>query len=139
MSRHRLDQHGSLTVELVVLTPVLFVLAVMALIFGRVSESHQRVVEAATAGAQAAAVLPTPGSAGIGASVDAAVEVAGGDRSCARPHVTTDVSHYRPGGFVIVTVQCQVELSDLSLPGIPGSTTMQASAAAPIDPYRSVG
>jgi Flp pilus assembly protein TadG len=139
MSCRRLDQRGSLTVELVVLTPVLFLLAVTALMFGRVSESRQRVVEAATAGAEAAAVLPTPGSAGIGASVDAAVEVAGGDQSCVHAHISTDVSHYYPGGFVTVTVQCQVELSDLSVPGIPGSTTMQASAVAPIDPYRSVG
>jgi Flp pilus assembly protein TadG len=139
MSRRRHDQQGSLTVELVVLTPVLFLFAVMVLMFGRVSESKQRVVEAATAGAEAAAVLPTPGSAGFGASVDAAVEVAGGDQSCVHARISTDVSHYFPGGFVTVTVQCQVELSDLSLPGVPGSTTVQASAVAPIDPYRSVG
>jgi Flp pilus assembly protein TadG len=139
MSRRRLDQQGSLTVELVVLTPVLFLLALMVVMFGRVSESKQRVVEAATAGADAAAVLPNPGSAGIGASVDAAVEVAGGDQSCVHARISTDVSHYYPGGFVTVTVQCQVGLSDLSLPGVPGSTTVQASAVAPIDPYRSVG
>ena len=40
---------GSLTVELVVLTPVLLVLVVGSLVFGRVSEARQQVVEAARA------------------------------------------------------------------------------------------
>ena len=49
--------------ELVVLTPVLFLLALMILVFGRVSEARQQVVEAARAGAEAAAVLPDAQSA----------------------------------------------------------------------------
>jgi Flp pilus assembly protein TadG len=130
---------GSLTVELVVVTPVLFSIAVMVLIFGRVSESHQQVVSAATAGAEAAAVLPDPTTAQAGASINAAVDVAGQVHTCLRPEVTTDVSHFYPGGYVIVTVQCQVSLADVSVPGMPGSMMVRASATAPIDPYRSVG
>jgi Flp pilus assembly protein TadG len=130
---------GSLTVELVVLTPVLFLLALTVLIFGRVSESHQQVVNAATAGAEAASVLPDPTSAQAGAAIDAAVDVAGQRDTCLHSQVTTDVSHFVPGGFVTVTVQCQVGLADVSVPGVPGSVTVRASAVAPIDPYRSVG
>ena len=58
--------------------------------------------------------------------------------TCAHVQVMTDVSHFFPGGFVTVTVVCQVDLSDLSVPGIPGSTIVRASSTAPIDPYRSV-
>ena len=130
---------GSLTVELVVVTPVLFAMAVVVLIFGRVSESHQQVVSAATAGADAAAVLPDPTTAQAGASIDAAVDVAGQADTCLRSQVTTDVSHFYPGGYVTVTVQCQVGLADVSVPGMPGSMMVRASATAPIDPYRSVG
>jgi Flp pilus assembly protein TadG len=130
---------GSLTVELVVLTPVLFLMALTVLIFGRVSESHQQVVNAATAGAEAAAILPDPTSAQAGASIDAAVDVAGQAHTCLRSQVSTDVSHFYPGGFVSVTVQCQVALADISVPGVPGSMVVRASATAPIDPYRSVG
>jgi Flp pilus assembly protein TadG len=130
---------GSLTVELVVLTPVLFLMALTVLIFGRVSESHQQVVNAATAGAEAAAILPDPTSAQAGASIDAAVAVAGQAHTCLRSQVSTDVSHFYPGGFVSVTVQCQVALADISVPGVPGSMVVRASATAPIDPYRSVG
>jgi hypothetical protein len=39
---------------------------------------------------------------------------------------------------VEVTVKCQVDLSDIVFPGLPGTMTVQSTAAAPIDPYRSV-
>ena len=129
---------GSLTVELVVITPVLVVLALAMVVFGRVSQSRQEVVEASRAGAQAA-VLSNAGSAQWGAAVDAAVGISDQSRSCAHPKITADVSHFHPGGYVKVTVVCHVELSDVAFPGMPGSTTVQASATAPIDPYRSVG
>lgn len=57
---------------------------------------------------------------------------------CAHPQISTDVSQFHPGGYVTVSVTCQVSLSDLSAPGIPGSTIIRASTTAPIDPYRSV-
>lgn len=128
---------GSLVVELVVLTPVVFALALVALVFGRVTAAHQQVTESARAAAQMAAVMPTP----QGAVVAAAGAVSGGfvhTRPCARMSVSTDVSDFHPGGSVTVTVTCSVDLSDLSVPGIPGSTSIHVSTTAPVDPYRSV-
>jgi Flp pilus assembly protein TadG len=140
MSRQRIrDQDGSLMVEMVVMTPVVFILALTILVFGRVSEARQQVVEASRAGAQAAAVLPSAANAQWGAAANAVVGVFGQAHTCAHAQIHTDVSHFYPGGYVTVTVVCQVDLSDLSVPGIPGSTSVRASATAPIDPYRSVG
>jgi Flp pilus assembly protein TadG len=148
MTRPRLvPDEGSLTVELVVLTPVLFAMALMILIFGRVSESHQQVDSAAAAGAEAAAVLPDPTSAQTGASIEAAIDVSGQADTCLGSQVSTDVSHFYPGGYVgvdqggyvTVTVRCQVGLADISVLGMPTSVVAQASATAPIDPYRSAG
>ena len=133
------DDSGGLTVELVVITPVLVIMAVAMVAFGRVSEARQQVVEASRAGAQAAAVLPSASSAESGSAVEAAIGLSGHPRSCGNPQIVTDVSHFFPGGYVTVTVLCQVALSDVSVPGIPGSTTVRASSTAPIDPYRSVG
>lgn len=133
------DEEGSLVVELVVITPVLFVLALAALAFGRVSESRQLVVEAARAGAEAAAVLPNSGSARWGAAATAAVGIFNRAHTCPQAQISTDTSHFYPGGFVTVTVACQVTLYDIPVPGIPGATMVRASATAPIDPYRSVG
>ena len=139
MSRDRLgSQDGSLTVELVALTPVLLALALMLVAFGRVTEARQQVVEAARAGAESAAVLPTPAAAQTGAAEAAVVGVFGRGQTCVHVQVVTDLSHFQPGGYVSVTVTCEVGLSDLSIPGIPGSMTVRASSGAPIDPYRSV-
>jgi Flp pilus assembly protein TadG len=136
--RRRADD-GSLTVELVVLTPVVFLFALMVLVFGRVADAHQQVAEAARAGAQAAAVAPSAGQAGGLAESDADAGLIDRNDLCTSAQVTTDTQAFVPGGSVRVTVVCRVNLSDLSVPGIPGSTSVQATAVAPIDPYRAVG
>jgi Flp pilus assembly protein TadG len=134
----RRDQEGSLTVELVVLTPVLLFLALVIVAFGRESGARQQVTEAARAGAESAAVLPSAASAQAGAAAAAVTGLVGHPDMCAHVSVDTDLLHFFPGGFVTVTVSCTVDLSDLTLPGISGETTVSATATAPIDPYRSV-
>jgi Flp pilus assembly protein TadG len=129
---------GSMTVELVLLTPTVFLIALAVLAFGRVSESDQLVVEASRAGAEAAAVQPDAASAESGAAESAVVGIFDRVHTCARASVSTDTSHFYPGGYVRVTVSCQLNLFDLAVPGLPSTKTVQASATAPIDPYRSV-
>lgn len=129
---------GSLMVELVVMAPVLFTLVLSIVAFARVAEARQVVIEASHAGAQTAAILPNPSSAQQGAEDSAVVGLFDEAHLSANPEVTTDTSHFYPGGYVTVSVTCQVPLSDLSVPGIPGSATIAASTTAPIDPYRSV-
>lgn len=133
------DEQGSLTVELVVLTPVLLLVVVVMVAFGRIAEARQQVVEAARAGAEVASVQPDASDAQMEAGLNASVGSVGHLRTCGERTVNTDVSHFYPGGYVSVTVSCQVPLADLAVPGMPGSTTVQASSKAPIDPYRSVG
>jgi Flp pilus assembly protein TadG len=132
------SDRGSLTVELVVITPVLFLLATMVVAFGRVGSCRQSIEESARAGAETAAVQPSASAAISSAAVEGAVGTSMGDRSCTHLRVTTDVSHFYPGGEVVVTVACQVALSDLAIPGMPGETSVSASATAPIDPFREV-
>ena len=134
----RKSESGSLVVELVVLTPVVFIIALCVLVFGRVSEARQLVTESARAGAQAASVMPNAESAQAAAIDSAVVGTSGQAHACAHAQVVTDVSHYYPGGYVRVTVTCAVALSDLSVPGIPGSTSITESSTAPVDPYRPV-
>ncbi len=136
---HRGDEHGSLTVELVLLTPAVFVFVLAISAFGRVSTSRQQVAEAARAGAEAAAVAPDPATARASALADATAEVAGSGHTCVSPQIRPDLGAFFPGGSVTVTVTCGVALSDLSVPGIPGSTSITATSTAPIDPYRPVG
>ena len=69
------SDRGSLVVELVVLTPVIFMFALAAVSFGRLSEAHQQVVESARSGAQAAAVMPSAAGAQWAASANAVVDL----------------------------------------------------------------
>ena len=133
------EDRGSLTVELVVLTPVLMVVVLASLVFGRVVEARQQVVESARAGAEAAAVLPDVGSARWVGSIDSVVNLLDRSHTCAHATISVDTSHFVPGGYVTAHVSCLVLLSDVGFPGLPGSTTVSASATAPVDPYRSVG
>ena len=139
MTTARCDERGSLTVELVVLTPVLLIMALAMVAFGRVTETRQQVVEAVRAGAEAASIAPDAASAQ--AASTAAVTGGNGSlsRSCGDPQVITDTGQFHPGGSVTVTVVCHVPLADVAIPGMPGSTVVTASSTAPIDPYRSVG
>jgi Flp pilus assembly protein TadG len=139
MTGRRRDDRGSLTVELVVLTPVLLVMALAALVFGRVSEARQQVVEASRAGAEAAAVLPTVGTAQWMGAINAVINLLGRTHTCAQVAIVTDTSRFVAGGAVTVHVTCTVLLADIAFPGVPGTTVVRASATAPLDPYRSVG
>jgi len=139
MTTARYDERGSLTVELVVLTPVLLIMALAMLAFGRVAETRQQVVEAARAGAEVASIAPDAASAEVASTAAATGGNGNLSRSCVEPLVITDASQFHPGGFVTVTVVCHVPLADVAIPGMPGSTVVTASSTAPIDPYRSVG
>jgi Flp pilus assembly protein TadG len=132
------DEIGSLTVELVVITPVLFVMALTVIVFGRISEARQQVVAASRAAAEAAAVQPNAASAQSGAADTAVLAGFSSSHTCVHAVVTTNVDHFYPGGYVSVTVTCQVSLADVGVPGLPGTTTITSSSTAPIDPYRSV-
>ena len=84
-------------------------------------------------------MVPTSGSAQWEGALNAVVDLTGRTHTCSQVSVSTDSSDFVAGGTVTVHVACRVLLSDLALPGLPGSTVVQASATAPLDPYRSVG
>jgi Flp pilus assembly protein TadG len=134
----RRRERGSLTVEIVVLTPVVLLFVLLALSFGRFELAHQQVVGAAQAAAQAASVVSDPAEATAAALRVAQPDVANDLHACQRLTVTTNTTHFAPGGFVVVVVTCQINYSDLLIPGVPGRAVVQASERAPIDPFRSV-
>jgi Flp pilus assembly protein TadG len=133
----RASSRGSLTVELVVLTPVLALFLLVALAFGRYALAREQVVGGARAAAEAAAVASS-GTQAQQAAVAAATPVLQSNHSCTHPQVTLDVASFAPGALVRVSVSCRIDFSDLLIPGFPGTTTIKAAQAAAIDPYRTV-
>jgi Flp pilus assembly protein TadG len=133
----RRDEVGSYVVELVLLVPALFLFTMCAVVFGRMTEAHQLVTESSRAASEAAAVMPNAASAQQAAEESAVVSGFGKTKTCSQSWVATNVGDFRPGGVVTVTVTCRVDLSDLTVPGIPGSTEISVTTSAPVDPYRS--
>jgi Flp pilus assembly protein TadG len=135
--RSRVEK-GSLSLELVVLCPVIVLFVILALSLGRFELAREQVVGAARAAAEAASVVPSAGQAEAAAQAAAAPVVGGQTHSCVQLSVTTDTSDFVPGGFVRVVVSCQIDYRDLVIPGVPGHSEVQVVETAPIDPFRSV-
>ncbi|HVC71812.1 MAG TPA: TadE/TadG family type IV pilus assembly protein [Acidimicrobiales bacterium] len=129
---------GSLTIELTVLTPVVVMFVLLALALGRFELAREQVVGAARAAAEAAAVAPSAAGAQAAAVAAAQPVVARQVHSCTQLNVSTDTSQFAPGGDVKVTVSCDIDYADLSIPGIPGHTAVRVMESAPIDPFRVV-
>jgi TadE-like protein len=131
-------ESGSLTAELVLLTPVVVIFALFAVGLGRYELAREAVIGSARAAAEAAAVAESASQAQAAASTSAEPEVQALRNGCTDLIVDTNTSQFDPGGSVSVKVSCRISFSDLLVPGFPGSTVVTAVQVAPIDPYRSV-
>jgi hypothetical protein len=58
--------------------------------------------------------------------------------TCQSLAVTVKTAGLRPGSIVMVDITCAVGLADLALLGVPGSITLSASFASPVDTYRGL-
>jgi Flp pilus assembly protein TadG len=133
--------HGSVTVELVLLAPVLLLLLGAVVLAGRVALAGGAVEQGAAAGARAASLARDPAAATAAARGAVQAALAQQGLQCAAVTVTVDTTGFgmplgRPA-TVAVRVECQLRLADLSLPGVPGTRTLAAVTTSPLDPYRA--
>jgi Flp pilus assembly protein TadG len=126
---------GNAALELVVLAPVIFILIALVVAAGRTSIAQGSVDAAARDAARQASISLTPGAAQVAAQSSAQAALSGDGLDCVdtRQFVTVPVG--LPAS-VTATVFCRVPLSDLVVPGLPGSRTLWFSFSSPLDPYR---
>lgn len=129
---------GNMTVELVILAPILAIFAVMVLGIGRFESARQEVIGASRSAVEAAALAPSANQAQVAAYDAASLAIQSAGPMCEQMTVVTNVSSFSPGGTVTVALSCRVDLSDLLVPGMPGFSWVHSSQTAPIDPYRAV-
>jgi Flp pilus assembly protein TadG len=129
--------YGSVTVEVVLLTPILLAAACFVVFLGRLGQARAEVDQLAhLAAATAATARPAPTAVDTAwVTAQAAAREAG--RLCRDPDVAVDDHLLRPGGHVTVTVTCTVSLADLTPLALPGSHTVTAVEVAPVDRYRT--
>ncbi len=128
-----------MALELAILTPVVIVMLLTVVAFGRITHGRQLVDDAAAAGGRAAALATTPGAANSEArsAVTSTLQQAG--VSCSSTSVAVDTSAFRPGGEVDVHVRCVTSLAGLTLTGLPGTMTLTADSVTPLETYRDLG
>ena len=126
MRQLRRDERGSLSVEMVVLTPVL-VGCILTIAGGaRFVEATDQVQATAAIAARAASLEPTAPQAAAAGRAAAGRALADRGQSCVDLDVAVDVDSFQAGGAVRTRVTCRAELSDLVGFGLPGSRTFTA-------------
>jgi Flp pilus assembly protein TadG len=138
MARALRGDEGFAALELAILAPVIFVLLLLVVGFGRVTHGRQLVDRAAAAGARAAALSSGPGPAAEAGRQAAADTLSLAGISCVGMRVDVDTTAFGPGGEVRTRVRCTADLSGLALAGLPGRLTMTAAAVAPLETYRDL-
>jgi Flp pilus assembly protein TadG len=132
---------GNAALELVILTPVILGLIGFVIAAGRTSVAQGSVDAAARDAARQASLAVSPAAAQLAATSSAIAALRADGLDC-KPVVSVDVAQ----GFatplgqpaqVSASVSCTVSLSDLLVPGIPGSRSLTAHFTSPLDPYRS--
>ncbi len=141
LMRARSDR-GSATpaLELVLITPMILLIILVGVATGRTASGQSRVEQAAAAGARAASTQHTPAEAQAAARSVIAATLHNQGIDCQSATITVDATGLQtpPGtpAHVTVTVNCTVAWADLAIPGWPGSHTVTATAASPLDPRR---
>jgi Flp pilus assembly protein TadG len=134
------NERGSAAIEAAIGVPA-FALFVGLIIFGgRTASTHEALQSAAADGARSASLARDAQTARTDAREAATASITNQQIGCSDIVVTVDTTDFtkQPGvpGSVDITVICRLNLSDLAVPGIPGSRVLRATMSSPIDTWR---
>ncbi|MFF3664277.1 TadE/TadG family type IV pilus assembly protein [Microtetraspora malaysiensis] len=130
-ARRRPPDAGSMTVETVMLAPVLLLFLMFLVGAGRVVEAQGEVNGAARDAARAASVQRTRAEAESAAAETAKAALSG---EC-DPQVGLSGTEWKEGGVVHVAVTCELNLDFL---GFGAARRMKGTSVAPLEQFRRV-
>jgi Flp pilus assembly protein TadG len=132
MSPSRRQDEGSVTVEMVLLTPVLVLFTVFAVFGGRSAETMTDVQHAADQGARAASLVS---ASRMYAEANRAVRHDLDERGVSCPEPNVSVTPSLEGRVVTVTVTCQALDDGLEILSVR-TPSLTASSTEVVDRYR---
>jgi Flp pilus assembly protein TadG len=138
--RRRRDERGSASIEAVIGVPA-FMLFVGLIIFGgRTATTHQALESAAADAARSASIERTAPAAQQAANQAAQSSLKNQQIHCLSIDVAVDAGGFQAAigqdAAVTVTITCRLDLSDVAVPGLPGSRILRATMSSPIDTWR---
>jgi Flp pilus assembly protein TadG len=134
---------GSVTVEMVIMFPLIVTFLFLVVLAGRVTDAKGDVVSAANDAARVASLQATQAAAEAQA-LDAAEATLAGEGVDCIGGVRVDLTVEGPEGFargavVVADVSCDVRTSDLLLLNVgPGVVTVRDEGREPVDAHRSL-
>ena len=135
--RGRRGERGLATIELVLMTPLLFLVLSFLVVAGRLATVRGDVAAASRDAARAASRAGSFEQAQLDAQTTAEASLGDRDVTCRNLAVTLgDAGTFRAGGTVTATVTCDVSLADVALPGLPGVRQLSDESVEVIDVYR---
>ncbi|MFF3517380.1 TadE/TadG family type IV pilus assembly protein [Streptomyces sp. NPDC002573] len=130
-------ERGSAAVELVLVTPLLLLVLLVVVAFGRLADARLIVADAAHQAARAASLARTDKDARALAEGAASAALREAGASCTRPSIRLSTGGLTPGATVTAQVSCTTELGDLTRTGLPGHVRLADSAFSVVDTFRS--
>lgn len=134
-SRLRDRERGSITVELVILTPIVGLLLASVVLVGRVQTARADVEGAARSAARELSIARSPASAVPAATNAAHTTLEVGSPACRTMGFTPTIT----ASTVTVTVSCLIDLRAASVLPVPASMTVSATTTEVIDTHREAG
>jgi TadE-like protein len=133
------DDAGSVTTELVMITPLMLAFLLFVLLAGYLTDAKGDIVGAAADAARAASLQNTEADAVAQAKAAARSTVRDEGIDCAGgPQVAVDfIGGFGPGATVHVHLTCVADAGNLSFIGLGGTTTLEEDAWEQIDAHRS--
>ncbi|GAB7003974.1 pilus assembly protein [Nocardioides sp. AN3] len=135
----RHGSRGSAAIEAAIGVPAFALFVGLIICGGRVATTHQALESAAADAARSASIARDQHTATTDARTAATVSITNQQIHCHNIAVRIDTSTFdKPAGesgAVHVTVSCRLDLSDLSVPGVPGSRVLTATMSSPVDTW----
>lgn len=134
------SERGSEAIEAAIGFPAFALFVTLIIAAGRLAIADQAVQAAAAEAARSASIARTQGEAQSAGSSGAAASLTNQQLNCTSRSVSVDTTGFAsPVGTpatTTATVTCVVNLSDVAVPGLPGSWTITSTMSSPIDTYR---
>ncbi len=132
------DERGSLAVEMAVVVPSLLLIFGLIYAYGRAATVNGTLESGTRDAARSATIARSYDDAQERAENVVRAAIVDLPRSCQKSLVVTVSDTFFAGEPVTVDAECTYSLSDIGLPGAPGSITPQSSFTSMLDPYRGI-
>ncbi|MGL5826612.1 MAG: TadE/TadG family type IV pilus assembly protein [Nocardioides sp.] len=138
MSAATRGERGSLAIELAMIAPSLLLLFGLIFAYGRVSQVNGTLESGTRDAARSATSARSLADAQERARRAVADAIQATPQSCQDSVEVRVVGDFVAGDPITIEARCRYGLSDIGLPGAPGTVSATSSFTSMLDPYRGV-